>query len=173
MDLEAEESDHYHITDEMHTPEAFKIFADWLHNTRPSVPVTKEDCKFLLEAYILAVYYEAALLQNAIIDSLREHHKMVPVILEHLLWMIDKTQDNAGLPMTAYLVQQIAYEIAQQGVEKYERKNKSLAKYMKEGDSFVRYELVRAIAHRTESSRKKAGNPATSDTSKWYITDLD
>jgi hypothetical protein len=173
VDLEAEESCHYHITDEMHTPEAFTTFADWLYNTRPSVPETKEYCKSLLQAYVLAVYYEVTLLQNAIIDCFREHHTRVTVDLDHLVWMTNHNGDNTRLPMTAYLVQQIAYEIAQEGIEKYEKKNKSLPQYMKEGDSFVRYELVKAIAHRTQSSVKKAGDPATSDAGKWYVTELD
>ena len=83
--------------------------------------------------------------------------------------MINNTGDNVGLPMTAYLVQQIAYEIAVHGIEKYEQDNKYMPYYMREGERFVRYELVKAIAHRATSSGRKLGNPATSDANKWYV----
>jgi hypothetical protein len=50
--------------------------------------------------------------------------------------------------MTGYLVQQIAYEIAVSGIDKYEEQNNYMPCYMKEGDGHVRYELAKAMAHR-------------------------
>jgi hypothetical protein len=174
LDMETDiEAVHYHISTDIHTPEAFKMFVDWLYNTKPSTPETQEECRFLLQTYVLAVQYDAAPLQNDIIDCLRKYHVKATVDLNHLIWLTDHTKDNTGLPMTAYLVQQIAYEIADQGVEKYEKHNKYLPNYMREGDCFVRYELVKAIAHLATSAERKAGDPATSEATKWYITELD
>ena len=50
----------YHLVSKHHTPQAFGIFAGWLYNDSPSTPVTSSDCKFLLQAYILAVKYGAS-----------------------------------------------------------------------------------------------------------------
>lgn len=167
------EAVHYHISTDIHTVEAFKTFVDWLYNTKPRAPENYEECKFLLQTYVLAVLYQAAPLQNDIMDCLRKYHTKATADLNHLIWLTDHTKDNTGLPMTAYFVQQIAYEIADQGIEKYEKHNKYLPKYMRQGDRFVRYELVKAIAHLATSAGRKAGDPATSDASNWYITELD
>jgi hypothetical protein len=161
---------HYHILSKIHTPQAFKTFVDWLYNISPSVPEDKADCKLLLQAYVLAVQYDAFPLQNAIVDCFRQYHIQVPVDLDHLVWMINNTEDSIRLPMTGYLVQQIAYQIALHGIEKYEKDNQYMSYYMTEGDRLVRYELVKAIAYRATSSGRKAGNPAILDASKWYVT---
>jgi hypothetical protein len=160
---------HYRLTSEFHTLPAFETFVGWIYKTWPSVPETRSDCKSLLQTYVLAVQYNAISLQNAIIKCFCEHHRSVIVDLNHLVWMTDHTRDNIGLAMTAYLVQQIAYEMSDGGILQYEKYNRSLPTFMSKGDSLVRYELVKAIAHRAQ--RPGASDPAE-DPSRWYVTEL-
>ena len=162
---------HYHIISKIHTPQAFKTFVDWLHNIKPDAPEDREECKYLLQAYVLAVNYAARALQNAIMDCFRAYHTEVAVELDHLVWMVNNTGDNTNLAMTAYLVQQIAFEIAAHGIEKYEKNNQFMTYYMREGNRVVRYELVKAIARRATAAGRKDGNPATSDPDRWYVAE--
>ena len=118
---------------------------------------------------MLAVQYNVASLQNAIIKRFCEYHKRVVVDLNHLLWMTDHTKDNTGLAMTAYLVQQIAYEISDRGILEYEKHNPGLHAYISQGDSSVRYELVKAIAHRAQLPG--VCDPAK-DPGRWFVTEV-
>jgi hypothetical protein len=118
---------------------------------------------------VLAVRYNASQLQNAILNCFRQYHAENVVNLHHLMWMISTTEDNTKLPMTAYLIQQIAYEIAEFGIEDYEMSNHYLPYFIREGNCFVRYELVKAIAWRATTAGREAGDPATSDRNSWLL----
>jgi hypothetical protein len=83
--------------------------------------------------------------------------------------MTDHTRDNTGLAITAYLVQQIAYEISNRGILEYEKLNAGLDAYISKGDSSVRYELVKAIAHRAQLPG--VCDPAR-DPTRWFVTEV-
>ena len=169
---EAKDTPQFRLKGNLHTWQSFLMILNSLHEAPLRLPEGNEDCKFFLQAYLLAEKYNWDRLQNDIVDCFRKYHTKFTVNLDHLMWMVENTGDNTALPMTAYLVQQIAYEIADEGIEKYAQNNKSFENFMVEGDRVVRYELVKAIAHRATAAGRRAADPATSDKHSWYSIGL-
>ena len=129
----AKHTPNYHLTSKLHTRKAFRMVLNSLNNGPPSLPESNEDCKFSLQAYLLAEKYNWDPLQNDIVDCFRIYHTKVTVNLDHLMWMVESAGDNTALPMTAYLVQQTAYEIANERIEKYAGNNKNFESFMLKG----------------------------------------
>lgn len=132
-----------------HTLPAFETLVGWIYETWPSVSETRDDCKSLLQTCVLAAQYDAVSLLDAIIKYICEHHRKVTADLHHLVWITDHARDNIGLAMTAYQGSADSRMQCLLGLIWSTRSiMEVLPAYISRGDGLVRYELVKAIAHR-------------------------
>ena len=153
----------YHLKDSyFHERKPFEVFIRWLYSEGPGSFKTHTDCKVALKAYCLARYYHAYGLQNLLLDRFREHYKTTRIKFDDLNWIINKLgDDSAASPLTRYLIEQVAYDIADHGLAEFNRNNWFFKMYLEEGDRKIRLTLVAIIAAHAESG--KGEDPAVAD----------
>ena len=167
---EEEEEEHdepklidYHLHGKyFHERRPFEMFIRWLYNEGPKAFQTYTHCKVALKAYCLARYYDAYGLQNLLLDRFREYYTSKNIKFDDLNWIINKLGDELAVsPLTRYLIEQVAYEIADNGLAEFKKSNWFFKTYLEEGDRKIRLTLVAIIAAHAQSG--KGEDPAIAD----------
>lgn len=159
----------YTIVDRFHTVGAFKVLTAWLYNEPPTIPANKTQCKHLLQAYVLARLYNAYQLQNHILDRFRDFHTTFKVDFDNLIWLANRIEDSIACPLTAYFVEQAAFEIADLGFAEFEGANIFLNTFLREGEWEIRVELFKALAKHAQASGGRLDDPAKSLERDWHV----
>lgn len=139
----------YHLEGKVYEPAAFEVLVNYLYNSPPTMPASREQCKTLLKAYVLALRYRVEDLQDLIIDCFRSYHREFHVYFEDLIWLVNRVgDDEAGcmVPMVVYLVQQVAFEIAAEGFATFAQNNTFIDIFLVRGDRQLRKVLFEAMA---------------------------
>ena len=152
-------------------PKAFKIFVDWLYKEYPEPIQTRRQIQIALKAYVLALEYNAYSLQNMLLDRFREHYTWNKVKFDDLIWVINWVEvgkpDGARVAaLTSYLIEQVAFEISDNGYDEFEKENWFFKPYLEEGERKHRRDLVRVLARHAHSARPT--DPATKEFG-WYV----
>lgn len=165
----------YHIQERFFwTPNAFGTFVGWLYNEELALdsnsPTARGDRKNLLNVYVLAIKYKAYSLQNEIVELFRKYHRTESAKFEELWWMSNRVGDDSETAMTAYLIEQIAYDISTEGYDGYvgAHKNSDLPIFLKDGTRNIRVELFKAIARQANS--EKSTDPAKGQ-NRWLVVE--
>ena len=157
----------YYLTDRFHKHDAFNIFLQWLYREPPEPVRYRHEARTMLQAYVLAIQYDAWPLQNLIVDRFRVFHATTSMNFDDLLWMANRLGEDLNCPMTEYLLEQTAFDIAQNGFDEFLRHNQRLDDWLKDGQlPVVRLELFKAIARHAKGTR--LGDPA-SGPNEWAV----
>ncbi|KIX03576.1 uncharacterized protein Z518_07129 [Rhinocladiella mackenziei CBS 650.93] len=151
----------YHLDGRCHDPASFEVIVNWLYNISPKKPVTRNQCRTLLKAYVLALTYKITLLQDALIDCFRQYHQDYNIVFEDLIWLVNRleeTREVLTVPMVRYLVDQIAWEISQQGYATFTSHNIFFETFLIEGNRPIRKTIFEAVADLLRPTRP--GDPA-------------
>lgn len=137
----------YHL--DIHFDAAFSVFVEWLYNTPPKDPRTPGQCKTLVQAYIIALRYEAESLQDLLIECIRRFHIEHQVKFDIFIYLLNRHGDDVNCKLIQYFVDQIAYEIAHGGIEGFDENNLGFDNFLKDrpGGGLVRAALVHALAN--------------------------
>ncbi len=161
----------YHLEGHVYHPAAFEIVVNWLYNQHPEKPRTRPECKTLLRAYVLALQYKIEPLQDSLIDCFRKYHREFSVTFEDLVWLINRVGEGPEahtIPMLKYLVDQIAFEIHQQGYRSFVTNNPFFETFLTLGDRPLRKILFEAMA---ETSQKNPALDPAQGPHLWRIQD--
>lgn len=71
--------------------------------------------------------------------------------------------------MTAYLVEHIASEVSEVGLDTYEKDNIFMPIFVREGNRYVRHELFKL--QRATGAGRKFGDSATLSVANWHVPD--
>ena len=153
----------YHLKDKyFHERKPFEMFIRWLYSEGPRSIKGQANLKVAQKAYCLARYYDAYGLQNLLLDRCREYYSQINIKFEDLNWIIGKLGDDpAASPLTRYLIEQVAYEIAVHGLTDFKKDNWFLRAYLEEDDRKIRLTLFGLIATHAQTGKRK--NPATAE----------
>ena len=162
----------YHL--DTHFVKAFAIFVDWLYNTPPKDPKTPNQCKTLIQAYLLALKYRAQGLQNLLLDCVRRFHIEHGVNFDMLfIYLLNRHGDDVECKLIRYFVDQIAYEIADTGMEEFDASNGGLEYFLRERpQGQVRAALVHALGNLATAGKsgRKIIDPAIATQHSYYVT---
>lgn len=147
-------------------PEAFKTFLLFLYDTPPVAITPDSPTRVMLQAYCLARRYQCADVQNGIIDLFRSYHIQQQVDFDDLIWMIPRVGDSTECLMTAYLTEQVAYDVAKNTFEVFRNTNESIVQFITNGNSHIRLALFEAIARHAADT--KIADPASSGRN-WHL----
>ncbi len=161
----------YHL--DTHFVKAFAIFVHWLYNVPPAQPKSPTQCKVLIQAYLLALEYQALGLQNLLLDCIRRYH------LEHqvnfdlfFIYLLNRHGDDVNCKLIKYFVDQMAYEIADSGVEEFDASNLGLDNFLRERpQGKVRAAFFHALASIATAGKKgeKIVDPAAALKHEYYV----
>lgn len=162
----------YHL--DIHYDRAFAIFVDWLYNTPPNDPATSSQCKILIQAYLIALKYSAVELQNLLIECIRRYHSSKQVDFDMLfIYLLNRYGDDPDCKLIGYLVDQIAYEIAEEGIEKFHEHNAGFDNFLRHrpGGGLVRGSLVWSLAIIASSAKSgdRIMDPATKKKHDYHL----
>lgn len=161
----------YHL--DTHFVKAFAIFVHWLYNVPPETPKAASQCKTLIQAYLLALKYRAVGLQNLLLDCIRHYHSEHQVNFDlFFIYLLNRHGDDPDCKLIKYFVDQIAYEIADSGVDDFDFANAGFDYFMRERpQGLVRTALLHALA-RIATAGKNGGkivDPAITQKHDYYI----
>lgn len=152
---------------------AFSIFVDWLYNTPPTPPRTPSQAKILIQAYLLALTYQARGLQNLLLDCLRRYHSEHQVNFDlFFIYLLNRHGDDVDCKLVKYFVDQIAYEIADSGVDEFDATNGGFDYFLRERpQGRVRSALVHAVAKLAFAGKggAKIVDPASAQVHDYYV----
>ena len=153
----------YHLKDKyFYECKPFEMFIRWLYSEGPRSIKGLANLKVALKAYCLARYYDAYGLQNLLLARFREYYSQVNIKFDDLNFVIGKLGDEpAASPLTRYLIEQVAYEIADHGLAEFKKDNWFFKKYLEEGDRKIRLTLFGLIA--THAQTRKRQDPAIAE----------
>lgn len=130
-------------------------------------------CKTLIQAYLLALQYQALGFQNLLLDCIRRYH------LEHqvnfdlfFIYLLNRHGDDVNCKLIKYFVDQIVYEIADSSVEDFEASNLGLDNFLRERpQGKVRAAFVHALAKIATAGKKgeKIVDPAVALKHDYYV----
>lgn len=161
----------FHLEGFVYEPAAFEVVVGWLYNSYPEKPQTRDKCKTLLRAYVLALQYKITDLQDAIVNCYRAWHRDYNAIFEDLIWLINRLgeQDQAhNIPIVKYLVEQIAFEIFDHGYSAFASRNIFFETFLVEGNRPIRKIVVEAIA---EVARARPPIDPATGPNRWRVQD--
>jgi hypothetical protein len=134
--------------------DAFAIFVEWVYKEEPRSIHDRDDVVIFFKAYKYAWDYQAYSLQNQIVDKFREHYCIHSIKFDDLVWMINKFGDDPNAtPLTRYIIEQIAFEIAHCGWPEFCRDNKFLRTYIEENTRKIRTGLFALMAKQAHQCR--------------------
>jgi len=161
----------YHL--DTHFVKAFAIFVEWLYNTPPEDPRNPSQCKTLIQAYLLALKYRATGLQNLLLDCIRRYHRAHAVNFDlFFIYLLNRHGDDPECKLVRYFVDQIAYEIADSGVEEFDSTNAGFDYFMAErSEGRVRTALVHALGKIATAGKggSKIVDPAIAQEHDYYV----
>jgi hypothetical protein len=161
----------YHL--DTHFVKAFAIFVEWLYNTPPKDPKTPTQCKTLIQTYLLALKYRAQGLQNLLLDCIRRFHIENQVNFDMLfVYLLNRHGDDVECKLIKYFVDQIAYEIADTGVEEFDSANGGFEYFLRERpQGKVRTALMHALGKIAAAGKsgKKIMDPALAQVHEYYV----
>ena len=155
---------HYHIMEKHHIPESWHMFQCWLMKRPVAVPKDKKSCRLVLQVYMLAIRYNVFALQNEVIDCLRQYHAESPVSIEDLIWVTNNTKRLARCPLRMYLTEQVAYEMAFEGIDGYMAVNENTWNHFlvnqEPRQQEIRTELFKILGRHAHAAKTKLEDPA-------------
>ncbi|KAF7504430.1 hypothetical protein GJ744_002234 [Endocarpon pusillum] len=161
----------YHL--DTHFVKAFAIFVDWLYNVPPTQPKNPSQCKTLIQAYLLALQYQAFGLQNLLLDCIRCYHIEHQVNFDFFfIYLLNRHGDDVDCKLITYFVDQIAYEIADSNVEEFDKSNLGLDYFLRErSQGKVRAAFFHALAKIATAGKKgeKIVDPAVALKHDYYV----
>ena len=166
----------YHL-DIQHV-KAFEVFVNWLYNKAPTVPKSQAQAKTLIQAYLIALKYQAYPLQDLIVDCLRRHFAENTFSFDQLfIYLLNRHGDDPHCKLIRYFVDQVAYEIYSRGYQpfKTEGGNLGIDTFLKDRvGGVVRQALFIALAKLAHQAKeqKRIVDPAVSMTHDYYATVL-
>jgi hypothetical protein len=141
--------------------EAFAIFVEWVYKEEPRSIQDRDDVFIFLKAYKYAWDYQAYSLQNQLVDKFREHYCTHSIKFDDLVWMIKRFgDDGSATPLTRYILEQVAYEIAHCGWNEFCHDNKFLRSYIEENTRKIRVALFAMLVK--QAHRGRLTDPAAS-----------
>lgn len=162
----------YHL--DTHFVKAFGILVDWLYNTPPKDPKTPNQCKTLIQAYLLALKYRGQGLQNLLLDCIRRFHIEHGVNFDMLfIYLLNRHGDDVECKLIRYFVDQIAYEIADTGMAEFDASNGGLEYFLRDRpQGRVRAALMHAMGDLATAGKsgKKLVDPAVATQHGYYVT---
>ena len=129
--VESEVSVHvdYHL--ETRFDEAFAILFQWLYNTNPKAPKNSKECRTLIQTYLIAQCYGAPGLQNLVLDRIRAYHSGHTVEFDYLfIYLLNRLGGDQDCRLVTYFVDQIAYEIADAGIDDFDSNNMGFRNFL-------------------------------------------
>lgn len=152
---------------------AFAVFVEWLYNTPPKDPKTPAQCKTLIQTYLLAMKYRALGLQNLLVDCIRRFHTERQVNFDMLfIYLLNRHGDDIECKLIRYFVDQIAYEIADTGVEEFDSANGGFEYFLRDRpQGKVRTALMHALGKIAEAGKggRKIMDPAVAQAHEYYV----
>lgn len=158
----------YVLTGKVLQPAAFEVIVKYLYNQPPDSPKIRAQCRTSLQAYVLALRYNMFGLQDMIVSNFRQYHQEYTVSFEDLLWLVNRLGDSPAshtIPMIRYFADQIAFEITNQGFEKFLDSNSLFHDFLTIGDRPIRAVVFEAVVN---IARTIPVDPATGP-NKWTV----
>jgi hypothetical protein len=161
----------YHL--DTHFVKAFAIFVNWLYNTPPQVPATAQNCKTLIQAYLIALKYRATGLQNLALNRIRQFHINHQVDFDlFFIYLLNRHGDDVHCRLIKYFVDQIAYEIADSGVAEFDALNSGFEYFIRDRpEGKVRTALFHALGKIATAGKRgaKIRDPAVGDGDEYFV----
>lgn len=126
---------------------AFGYVAQHLYNETIPEILDRKTLKIVLMAYQYARQYNCYSLQNILVDRFRRHYLSCHVKIDELQWLINKFGDDVNAtPLTRYILEQVAHDIAVRGFIEFSEDNKYLEYFLKESDRNIRHAMFAVLA---------------------------
>ncbi|ETN39923.1 uncharacterized protein HMPREF1541_06150 [Cyphellophora europaea CBS 101466] len=137
-----------------HSAKAFRIFVESLYSEEPGEIEHRLGLNIALKAYQFAWEYDAYSLQNLLVERFRTHYRTHKVRIDELLWLIKKFGDDANAtPLTRYVLDQIAHDLASRGYDSFIKDNQFLEQYLEEASRKTRLSLFAIITRYAHDRR--------------------
>lgn len=146
----------YHLEEkDSLAPLAFGIFVNALYNDEPAEIKDRESLKISLKAYRFAMQYHAYVLQNRILERFREHYQSHKIKWDEIQWVLRMFGDDANAtPLTRYLFEQVAHDLATRGFNAFNNENKYLKDYyLEQGSRKARSALFEILVRHAHTPR--------------------
>lgn len=146
----------YHLDPkDSQAPRAFGIFVNALYNDEPAEIKDRESLKISLKTYRYAINYHCFSLQNRIVERFREHYLSHKIKWDEIMWVLKMFGDDANAtPLTRYLFEQVAHDIATRGFNAFNNENQYLKDYyIKQATREARCALFEILVRHAHTAR--------------------